>query len=56
MKILVCDKTEKEAIDQMRSGGLTVDVRDDITPEDFPKFCPPMTAWSFVRGPRCGSR
>ena len=40
MKILVCDKTEKEAIDQMRSGGLTVDVRDDITPEDLMKVLP----------------
>jgi D-3-phosphoglycerate dehydrogenase len=40
MKILVCDKTEKEAIDQMRSGGLTVDVRDDITPEELPKVLP----------------
>ena len=40
MKILVCDKTEKEAIDQMRSAGLTVDVRDDITPEELPKVLP----------------
>ncbi len=40
MKILVCDKTEKEAIEQMRAGGLTVDVRDDITPEELPKVLP----------------
>ena len=40
MKILVCDKTEKEAIDQMRAAGLTVDVRDDITPEDLMKVLP----------------
>ncbi len=40
MKILVCDKTEKEAIQQMRSAGLTVDVRDDITPEDLLKVLP----------------
>ena len=40
MKILVCDKTEKEAIDQMRAGGLSVDVRDDITPEDLMKVLP----------------
>jgi D-3-phosphoglycerate dehydrogenase len=40
MKILVCDKTEKEAIEQMRSAGLTVDVRDDITPEELPKVLP----------------
>jgi D-3-phosphoglycerate dehydrogenase / 2-oxoglutarate reductase len=33
MKILICDKTEKEFIDQMRAAGLTVDVHDDITSE-----------------------
>jgi D-3-phosphoglycerate dehydrogenase len=36
MKILVCDKTEKAAIEQMRAAGLEVDVRDDITPEELP--------------------
>jgi D-3-phosphoglycerate dehydrogenase len=35
MKILVCDKTEKEYIEQMRSAGLEVDVRDDISPEEL---------------------
>src|SRR5512141_2914197 len=40
MKILVCDKTEKEAIERMRSAGLQVDVRDDITPEELPKVLP----------------
>ncbi len=40
MKILVCDKTEKEAVEQMRAAGLQVDVRDDITPEDLPKVLP----------------
>lgn len=35
MKIIICDKTEKEYIEQMRSAGLTVDVRDDITPEQL---------------------
>src|SRR6202142_2383089 len=40
MKILICDKTEKEAIDQMKAAGLTVDVRDDITPEELPKVLP----------------
>jgi D-3-phosphoglycerate dehydrogenase / 2-oxoglutarate reductase len=40
MKILVCDKTEKECVDQMRAAGLTVDVRDDITPEDLMKVLP----------------
>ncbi len=35
MKIIICDKTEKEYIEQMRGAGLTVDVRDDITPEQL---------------------
>ncbi|MEI7848395.1 MAG: hydroxyacid dehydrogenase [Chloroflexota bacterium] len=40
MKILVCDKTESECIEQMRAAGLTVDVRDDITPEQLPSVLP----------------
>jgi D-3-phosphoglycerate dehydrogenase len=40
MKILICDKTEKEAIDQMRAAGLQVDIRDDITPEELPSVLP----------------
>ncbi len=40
MKILVCDKTEKEYIEQMRAAGLTVDVRDDITPEELMTVLP----------------
>jgi D-3-phosphoglycerate dehydrogenase len=40
MKILVCDKTEKEAIERMRAAGLQVDVRDDITPEELPTVLP----------------
>jgi D-3-phosphoglycerate dehydrogenase len=40
MKILICDKTEKEYIEQMRTAGLTVDVRDDITPEELPNVLP----------------
>jgi D-3-phosphoglycerate dehydrogenase len=40
MKILVCDKTEKEAIERMRAAGLHVDVRDDITPEELPTVLP----------------
>jgi D-3-phosphoglycerate dehydrogenase / 2-oxoglutarate reductase len=35
MKILVCDKTENEYIEQMRSAGLEVDVRDDISSEEL---------------------
>lgn len=40
MKILVCDKTEKEAVERMRTAGLQVDVRDDITPEELPNVLP----------------
>jgi D-3-phosphoglycerate dehydrogenase len=40
MKILICDKTEKEAVEQMKAAGLQVDVRDDITPEELPKVLP----------------
>lgn len=35
MKVLVCDKTEKECIEQMRAAGLTVDTQFDITPEQL---------------------
>ncbi len=35
MKILVCDPMESSAIERMRLAGLTVDVRDDITPEEL---------------------
>jgi D-3-phosphoglycerate dehydrogenase len=40
MKILICDKTEEEYIEQMRAAGLTVDVRDDITAEELPNVLP----------------
>ena len=40
MKVLICDKTEKEYIEQMRAAGLTVDVRDDITPEELTNALP----------------
>jgi D-3-phosphoglycerate dehydrogenase len=40
MKILICDKTEKQSIEQMRAAGLQVDVRDDITPEELPAVLP----------------
>jgi D-3-phosphoglycerate dehydrogenase len=40
MKVLICDKTEKEYIEQMRAAGLTVDVRDDITAEELPSVLP----------------
>ena len=40
MKILICDKTDNEYIDQMRAAGLTVDVRDDISAEELPSVLP----------------
>jgi D-3-phosphoglycerate dehydrogenase len=40
MKVLICDKTEKEYIEQMRLAGLTVDVRDDITSEELLNVLP----------------
>lgn len=40
MKILICDKTEKEYIEQMRAAGLTVDVRDDISAEELMTVLP----------------
>ena len=40
MKILVCDKTESEAIERMRAAGLTVDTNFEITAEELPKVLP----------------
>jgi len=40
MKILVSDKMEKDAVDQMRAAGLVVDVRDEITAEELPSVLP----------------
>jgi D-3-phosphoglycerate dehydrogenase / 2-oxoglutarate reductase len=40
MKILICDKVESEAVERMRSAGLEVDVRDDITPEELLEVVP----------------
>jgi D-3-phosphoglycerate dehydrogenase len=40
MKILICDKTEAEAIERMRAAGIQVDVRDTITPEELIKEIP----------------
>jgi D-3-phosphoglycerate dehydrogenase len=44
MKVLICDKTEKEYIEQMRAAGLTVDVRDDITAEELLNVLPAYDA------------
>ncbi len=40
MKILVCDKTEMDAIEKMRAAGLSVDTNFEITPEELPKVLP----------------
>ncbi len=40
MKILVCDKTEMDAIEKMRNAGLTVDTNFEITPEELPNVLP----------------
>ncbi len=40
MKILICDKTEPEAIQHMRQAGLQVDVYDDISAEQLPQVLP----------------
>jgi D-3-phosphoglycerate dehydrogenase len=40
MKILICDKTEADAIERMRAAGLTVDTNFEITPEELAKVLP----------------
>jgi D-3-phosphoglycerate dehydrogenase / 2-oxoglutarate reductase len=40
MKVLICDKTEKDAIERMRKAGIEVDVRDDISAEELPRVLP----------------
>ncbi|MFZ5809177.1 MAG: D-2-hydroxyacid dehydrogenase [Chloroflexota bacterium] len=40
MKILVCDKTEMDAIEKMRAAGLTVDTNFEITPEELMQVLP----------------
>ncbi len=40
MKILVCDKTETDAIERMRAAGLIVDTNFEITPEELPNVLP----------------
>ncbi len=44
MKVLVCDKTEKECIEQMRSAGLAVDTNFEITPEQLMTVLPDYDA------------
>ena len=40
MKILICDKTEMEAVERMRAAGLTVDTNFEITPEELTTVLP----------------
>lgn len=40
MKVLICDPTAPQAIQQMRDAGIEVDVRDDISAEELPKVLP----------------
>jgi len=40
MRILVCDKTEDSAIQQMRAAGLEVDTNFEVTPEELPNILP----------------
>jgi D-3-phosphoglycerate dehydrogenase len=40
MKILICDKTEMDAIEKMRAAGLTVDTNFEVTPEELLKILP----------------
>lgn len=40
MKVLICDPTAPEAIEQMRQVGIEVDVRDDIVAEELPEVLP----------------
>jgi D-3-phosphoglycerate dehydrogenase len=40
MKVLICDPTDPEAIEQMRAAGIEVDVRDDISAEELPQVLP----------------
>ncbi len=44
MKVLVCDKTEKECLEQMRAAGLTVDANFEITPEQLLTVLPAYDA------------
>ncbi len=40
MKVLICDPTDPEAIEQMRAAGIEVDVRDGISAEELPGVLP----------------
>ncbi|MGB9585944.1 MAG: D-2-hydroxyacid dehydrogenase [Anaerolineales bacterium] len=40
MKVLVCDKTEKESIEQMRAAGIMVDTNFEISAEELVKVAP----------------
>jgi D-3-phosphoglycerate dehydrogenase len=40
MKVLICDSTDPQAIEQMRAAGIEVDVRDDVSAEELPEVLP----------------
>jgi len=40
MKVLICDKTESDAIEKMRAAGLKVDANFEITPEELNAVLP----------------
>jgi len=40
MQILVCDRTESDAIERMRAAGLIVDTYFDVSPEELPNVLP----------------
>lgn len=40
MKVLICDKTESESIEQMRAAGLTVDTNFEISAEELMNVAP----------------
>jgi D-3-phosphoglycerate dehydrogenase len=44
IKVLVCDKTEQECLEQMRAAGLTVDANFEITPEQLMTTLPAYDA------------
>jgi len=44
MKLIVCDPTSARAIEQMRQGGVEVDVKDTVTPEELLEVIPAYDA------------
>jgi D-3-phosphoglycerate dehydrogenase len=40
MRVMICDPTDPQAIQQMRDAGIEVDVRDDVSAEELPEVLP----------------